>query len=282
MLAKDSSEIDPAGGTSCRVVPLSDARRPREAATPGTAATESRLREEKDRSEFFAESLRMKPQMARLSPDALEALIRKARIMRFADNALILARGEEMRLAGAVLCGGLRSSVTGYDGHEMSISVLRRGSFYGWVGLMAPTPSPWDMYAHGPTELLAIQITDFRRAMRDHTELNAIVAEGLSAKLRKAFDHMHILNLDGPEERLRRILVMLAGDRDMFAKGTVPRIKMTQEALGSFIRCSRPTVNKLLRDMERAGLIQLAYGEIVIPDLAALYPPESLERFHLR
>lgn len=261
--------------------PVDGAARCRPAPVPGSEPSGGQACEATRRTDRFARNLRMSPQMASLTPEVLHALARKARIMRFASNELVLARGEQMRIAGVVLRGGLRSTVTGYDGHELSISVLRRGTFYGWLGLMAPTPSPWDMYAHGPTEFLAIQITDFRRAMQEHSELNAFVAEGLSAKLRKAFDHMHILTLDGPEERLRRVLVMLAGDRAMFAKGAVPRIKITQEALGGFIRCSRPTVNKLLRDMEKSGEIRLAYGEIVIPDLTALYPPERLERFHL-
>lgn len=239
------------------------------------------MEETKYRTDMLAERLRMNPQMARLSPDALGALARHARIVRFEANELVLARGEEMRFAGVILRGGLRSAFNGYDGHEMSMSVLRRGAFYGWVGLMAPTPSPWDMYAQGPTEFLAIQMSDFRRVMKDFPAVNTLVAEALSAKLRKAFDHMYILTLDTLEERLKRTLVMLVGDREMFAENEVPRIKITQESLGSFVRCSRPTVNRLLRDLEKAGLIRQAYGEIIIPDLKALYPLELVERFHL-
>jgi len=223
----------------------------------------------------------MNPQMARLTPEARQALAAQARMMRFEANSLVLARGEEMRFAGLILRGGLRSSFNGYDGHELSMSILRRGAFYGWVGLMGPTPSPWDMYAQGHTEFLSIQMPDFRRVMKAHPEIQTIVAEGLSARLRKAFDHMYILTLDTLEDRLRRTLVMLAGDRQMFGKGELPRIRITQESLGSFVRCSRPTVNRLLRDLEKAGFIRLAYGEIIIPDLERLYPADQIERFHL-
>lgn len=235
----------------------------------------------KQRTKVLAEYLRINPQIAKLSCAAQEALARHARIIHFARDELVLTHGEEMRFAGVILRGGLRSTVCGYEGQELSMSVLRRGAFYGWVGLMAPTPSPWDMYAQGPTELLAIQMSDFRHVMKTHLEFNAIVAEALSAKLRKAFNHMSILTLDTLEDRLRRTLVMLAGDREMFDKSNPPSIKITQESLGGFVRCSRPTVNRLLRELEQAGLIRLAYGEIIIPDLERLYPLEQIEAFHL-
>ena len=233
------------------------------------------------RTDLFADHLGANPQLARLSRATQLELARHCRIARFDSNSLVLARGEEMRFAGVILRGGLRSAVNGYDGHELSMSVLRRGAFYGWVGLMEPTPSPWDMYAQGPTEILAIQMPDFRRVMKSFPELNTIVAEALSAKLRKAFNHMYILTLDTLQDRLRRTLVMLAGDREMFLESEVPSIRITQESLGSFVRCSRPTVNKLLRNLEKEGLIELRYGEIVIPDLNALYPVDLVERFHL-
>lgn len=228
----------------------------------------------------MVELLRINHDMAALSHDALRALAEHTRIMQFEGNSLILARGEEMIYSGVVQDGGLRSAYHGVEGDELSVSIQGRGAFYGWSGVPAPAPSPWDMYAQGDTELACIPTSDFRRLLHLMPELYETLSTALVAKLRKAYGHITLLAMNDLETRMRRILVMLAGDRTQLPSGTFPRIKLTQEALANFVQCSRPTANKLLRDLEKAGLISLAYGEIIIPDLDALYPSDPTERFH--
>ncbi|QBX99795.1 Crp/Fnr family transcriptional regulator [Rhodophyticola sp. CCM32] len=223
----------------------------------------------------------MNPTLAKLPEATLAAIAGHTRLTRFKANERLFSRGDEILLAGVIIRGGIRNSLIGYDGHEMSMSVLRRGAFYGWIGLVSPTPSPWDIYAQGETEIACFQISDFRNLMKQHPELNTMIAEALSARLRKSYDHMYNLVLDTLDTRLRRTLVMLTGDRTMFSSGDTPHIKITQETLASFVQCSRPTVNKLLKDLEKEGLIRLGYGEIIIPDLEALYPHAEVEQFHL-
>lgn len=222
----------------------------------------------------------MNPLLGELPAPTLEAIAKHTRLTEFEANERLFSRGDEILWAGVIIRGGIRNSLIGYDGHEMSMSILRRGAFYGWVGVVSPTPSPWDIYAHGPTQVASFQISDFRVLMKQFPELSTMMAQALTDRLRKAYDHMYNLVLDGLDARLRRTLVMLAGDRTMFSATETPSIKITQETLGSFVQCSRPTVNKLLKDLEKEGLIRLRYGEIIIPDLEALYPGQEVERFH--
>ncbi|MAX72425.1 MAG: hypothetical protein CMH66_01925 [Nioella sp.] len=228
---------------------------------------------------LLADQLRMNPLLARLSNGTLVALAEHTRLTRFAANECLFMRGDEIRFAGVILRGGLRNSLTGADGHELSMSVQRRGAFYGWIGLLSPSPSPWDILAQGPTEMACFQVRDFRALMQDRAELVAMVAHALSARLHRAYGHMSNLILDTIDVRLRRTLVMLVGDRTRFAPTDTPSIRITQETLGSFVQCSRPTVNRLLKDLEAQGLIRLGYGEIIIPDLQALFPSSKDEVF---
>jgi len=222
----------------------------------------------------------MNPLLAELPAPTLEAIAEHTRLTQFDANERLFSRGDEILWAGVIIRGGIRNSLIGYDGHEMSMSILRRGAFYGWVGLVSPTPSPWDIYTHGPTQVASFRISDFRVLMKQYPELSTMIAQALSDRLRKAYDHMYNLVLDGLDARLRRTLVMLVGDRTMFSAAETPSIRITQETLGSFVQCSRPTVNKLLKDLEKEGLIRLRYGEIIIPDLEALYPGQEVARFH--
>lgn len=239
------------------------------------------MTERDKRLEAHAERLRMNPQIAALPEEAVTALARRTRLIRFESGDRILSRGDEIRYAGVILRGGIRSSINGYDGHELSISIMRRGAFYGWMGILEPTPSPWDIYAHGATEFACIFCSDFRAVMKDHPALLRMLAQALNLRLRRAYDYMTNLVLDDLEVRLRKALVMLAGDRTLFSDETLPRIRITQEALGHFVQCSRPTVNKMLKDLEKRGLVELGYGEIVLCDMAALMATDPEDRMYL-
>lgn len=48
-------------------------------------------------------------------------------------------------------------------------------------------------------------------------------------------------------------------------------LHINQEALGEMIGLTRKTVNQHLSAFERAGLIQIGYGQITICDAAALH-----------
>ena len=70
------------------------------------------------------------------------------------------------------------------------------------------------------------------------------------------------------ERRVRRRLVELA---ELFpgADG-IPAITLTQEALAELAGAARPTVNKVLRDEEKRGTIELSRGKTRILDLEGL------------
>lgn len=187
-VSRDRTAIDsrPASLKSCRHA--GPARRTIEGYIP--------LSERDKRLETHAERLRMNPQIAALPPETVTALARHTRLIRFESGDRVHSRGDEIRYAGVIVRGGIRSSLNGYDGHELSISILRRGAFYGWMGILEPTPSPWDIYAHGPTEFACLFCSDFRAVMKDHPALLRMLTQALSLRLRRAYDYMTNLVLD--------------------------------------------------------------------------------------
>ena len=225
----------------------------------------------------LADCLRTNPQLASLPERVLRDLAKHTRIFHHENNDRLFSQGDEMQYVAVILRGGIRSSLVGYDGHEMSISILRRGAFYGWMSIGEPTSSPWDIYTYGRTELACIVVRDFRNVMARHPELTTLLIRGLSVRLRKSYDILANMVLETLDSRLRRMLILLSGDRSQFFDEEFPKIKITQELLGSFVKCSRPTVNKLLKKLEVDGLIEIGYGEIIVRDLHGLFPDRETE-----
>jgi len=220
--------------------------------------------------EFYRSCLVTSPLMRDLDQASLDALARVARIVGYADGESIHARDDVMTYSGVILSGGIRSSLTSQDGYEFSISILRRGAYYGTLGLLEPTPAVWDCSAYGTTELVVIQNRDYRSLMNVHPGLAIMLARATNYRLRKAYIKMSNIVLESLERRIRRMLIMLIEPDDGSGRTTIPEIAITQEMLGHFVQGSRPSVNKALRELERLGIVEIGYGLIRILDEPAL------------
>jgi len=219
--------------------------------------------------DFLKGCLVANPLFAELSPATLDQIARVTRLVSFAPEAPIAAHEEEMTFSGVIVSGGIRNSVTNVDGYEFSMSILGRGAYYGVIGLVEPTLSPYDCVTHGPTEIAMIANRDFRALLRHQPELAILAARAMQYRLRKAYGFMVNQLLDNLDRRLRRTLIMLANSGSA-AEGGVPEISITQELLGNFVQSSRPSVNKALRELEREGTIEIGYSVIRILDMKAL------------
>jgi len=223
-----------------------------------------------NQTDFYRSCLTVSPLFAGLSSTTLDMLADAARIIGFTPNERLHSRDDVLMFSGVVIAGGIRSSMTSVDGYEFSISILRRGAYFGAQGVIEDARACWDCYAQGATELVVVQNRDFRAAMSERPDLALLLAKASNYRLRKAYSMMSNLVLDTLERRLKRTLVMLIGASDGAETGKVPEIAITQEVLGQFVQCSRPTVNKALRDLENSGVVEIGYGVIRVLDLPAL------------
>ena len=222
-----------------------------------------------DRMELYRQSLLVNPMFRELSEAALDYLASKARMITFQPGERVVGRGDEIRFIAVVLSGGIRSSVTSVDGYEMTASILQRGSFHGVMGVPEPTACHWDCISFGQTEVVAIYCSDFRAALSQYPDISLMLAKSLNYRLKKAYSLISNATLQNLETRVRRTLVMLVGDPQY--RGAKPaHIAITQEALGHFVQCTRPTINKVLKDLEREGVLEVGYGYIRIIDVEAL------------
>jgi len=222
-----------------------------------------------DRTEFYRQALCVNPMFRELTEAALDHFARKARLITFEPGERVVARGDELRYTAVVLSGGIRSFVTSIDGYELSVSILQRGSFHGVMGVPEPTECQWDCIAFGRTEVVAIYCSDFRSALAQYPDVSLMLAKMLNYRLKKSYSMISNVTLQNLETRVRRTLLMLTGDPQY--RGAKPAdIAITQEALGHFVQCTRPTINKVLKDLERSGVVEVGYGHIRILDIDSL------------
>jgi CRP-like cAMP-binding protein len=105
---------------------------------------------------------------------------------------------------------------------------------------------------------------DFARLQRRHPGVNAVLVALLAEKVRRASERIVEAHYADAETRVRRRLLDLlplyaAGEGDC-------EVPLTQEDLAELAGTSRATVNRVLRDEQRRGAVELRRGRTLVRD----------------
>lgn len=200
-----------------------------------------------------------------LPPDVADKLRAEATLSKFDDGQLIQSRGDDRAGISIVHTGGARTGVYGKDGTFIMATILSPGHTFGELTIFAGIARTQDIIAAGPTEILQISATRFERL---HETEPVISRALLSVTLQRA--HVLLAMLDALrrlplKERLAQILFAM-----IQASGEDNQVRCRREDLAFMVGVSRMSLSKALKELALAGLVQLGYGRIIIPDGSAL------------
>ncbi len=214
--------------------------------------------------------------------------------LRTAGRVRALRSGERLFLRGdaadgvyCVLEGGVRVGAASMCGREALLALMGPASWFGEIALFDSGVRTHDAYAERDTTIFHVPRAALA-ALLDETpaywhEFGLLLAQ----KLRLAFDAIEESALLPAAPRVaRRLLLLAAGygeagrdpasDVAKSAAASVsardgahtarPIVHVPQEDLALMLALSRQTVNQILRQFERDGLLALRYGEIEIVD----------------
>ncbi|MDS1271864.1 Crp/Fnr family transcriptional regulator [Lipingzhangella sp. LS1_29] len=175
---------------------------------------------------------------------------------------------------GAVAYGGPRSNTgvwilrsgrlelaAGAGPHRVVLQVLRGGDVDGDIALLLDMPLPYTARALEDSELLHLDAPDFDHLLTSHPTITrrwlSSVAERLNAS------HMRIIGLLGGSltQQTARLLLEEADDDS---------VVLTQRNLAAMLGVRRPSMNRVLKELEAEGVIALRYSAIDIRDRGRL------------
>ena len=188
----------------------------------------------------------------RLAPAALKA------VHPLGKSPVIEDGGARLRLIAA----------THRNGKEVLISTIGPGAWVAWLPCFVPEPLATDYTAMPGSVFIALPISAVRASFNAHPALYPLVLKEIDKRMRLLMEWTSQSALLMPEQRLARLLTLLARDRKLGA--TDCSLAVTQAQLATLIGCSRQSANRLVANLARKGLIRLGYGTCEIPDLAAL------------
>lgn len=193
------------------------------------------------------------------------ALEEAGTLVRYAPGAVIQQRGDDRPGLSIVTEGAVRLSATGSDGETVVLSTLHIGDSFGEMTLFADIPRSYDAVAVGDTAINQLSRDRFTQVLDRQPALRDYLLSGLARQLSRTLQLLDDQRRLPASVRLAKTLLDFAepdGDRHI--------ARASQTDLAEAIAASRVTAGKALAELAAAGLIETAYGRVVVRDMGRL------------
>ena len=177
-------------------------------------------------------------------------------------------QGESQRHWYGVLEGLLKWSINAHDGRTVTLGGQSAGSWFGEGTLLREQPRRADLVAlrHSRVAMLPFETFDWLR--RTEAEFNEFLLRQINERLHWFMGNFAAHRLLDTDRLVARALVGLV--HPLLNPRGERYLTISQEELANLATLSRQRCNRSLMAMKREGLVQLAYGAIVVVDLDAL------------
>jgi CRP-like cAMP-binding protein len=219
------------------------------------------------------EVLRTVPIFSELSDEDITSLARLALRKRYPKDTVVFFENEEGDFFFTITEGRIKVTILGDDGREVILSVLGPGDFFGEMALLDNEPRSATAIAVEESELLSLHRNDFQSVLNDNKSITSALIRVLSARLRRANHQISTLALLDVYGRVARVIVDMAREEGKRLRdGRIAFRRATHQEIANRIGTTRETVTRMLKDLERQGLIHVEGKEIVVqPDFEKVF-----------
>ena len=207
--------------------------------------------------------------LADVPPDALRTLLGVARRRRFARNEVVFHRGDPADSLQLISKGRFSVQIATPLGDIATLSVRGPGEAFGELALLGrESKRSATVSAIEPGATYSVYSGDFDRLRREYPSVNDVLIGILAEHLRRLSDQLIEAHYVPANRRVLRRLCELAELYRGSSKSVV--VPLTQEDIAGLAGTSRATVNRVLRQEERRGTIELRRAKTVVLELDEL------------
>lgn len=202
--------------------------------------------------------------LAGVSAEDVSRLVAVAERRRFRRGQVVFHDDDPADALHLVSRGHFAVRVTIPTGETVLLAVIGAGDVFGELALVSDGRRGATVQAFSDGETLALHRDAFDVLRRARPQVDRSLAVILAERLRRLNDLLLEAHYVDADIRVRRRLLELGAAFD----GTIP---LTQEEIAQTAGTSRATVNRVLREEEAAGTVELGRGRTTITDAAALH-----------
>ncbi|HTN26139.1 MAG TPA: Crp/Fnr family transcriptional regulator [Burkholderiales bacterium] len=195
-----------------------------------------------------------------LSQDELNEISSHGVVRNYPKQAVILNEGDSSDSLYIVLDGRVKAFVADAAGHEVVLSTMGPGEYFGEMALDG-RPRSASIMTLIPSRFLIVPGDEFREFLTRHPAFALSLVEKLIHKVRSLTESVKSLAFMDVYGRVARLLLELAEDRD---GRLVIGERLTQQDIASRVGASREMVSRILKDLSLCGVITQSRAGIVL------------------
>lgn len=183
----------------------------------------------------------------------------------FRRRAHIVRQGDSGDSLHFLESGRAAVQVSTPDGDIVSTAVIGPGAIFGEQALIGEgTVRAAAVVALETVTTLALRRAEFDRLRTEHPTIDAVLVQALSQRVNRLTDQLVEALFVSAETRILRRLGELASAGS--GTGSSACVELTQEELAELAGTSRPTVNRVLAELARDGVVTVRRGAVDIDD----------------
>lgn len=202
--------------------------------------------------------------VSELSDEQLAEILSRARLRRFGRDEVIYHHGDPSVHLHVVVEGSVKLIREEESGREVLLWIVERGGIFGQQGVFG-TARPATAVAVTETTTLQLVGEVVRHVLEREPRIMFRAIEMIEARVNKLTETLEdVMLLDVPSRIAKYLL-------DPTRHGGAANVPLTQEDLAAAVGTTRVTVNKVLADLERRGLVRVSRlrVEVLAPELLA-------------
>jgi CRP/FNR family cyclic AMP-dependent transcriptional regulator len=223
--------------------------------------------------EFAAklELLRQIPYLRSVPGADVRALVTSLRERRYQAGDVIFRKGDPSEGLGVVLSGRVRTVISSPEGREQVLKMFGPGRTFADIAVFDDEPQPAEAIADSESAVVFISQADLLDCLKQHPDAAIDVIRLFASRLRAYKQMVEDLSLRTVVARVARLLVDRArGAQTLIEESASSHPEYTQDEIAAMVGSVREVVQRALKTLEYAGLIQMARGRIQIFDVDAL------------
>jgi CRP/FNR family transcriptional regulator, cyclic AMP receptor protein len=196
----------------------------------------------------------------------VQRVLAVARRRRFARGEVVFHRDDPGDSLHLIVQGRFAVRIVSPVGDTVTIAVRGPGESFGEMALLREgARRAATVVALEKAETLALYKDGFNELRRRHRSVDELLFGFLVDEVRMLNERLMEALYVPVERRVLRRLAELSASADGDGVGPV-EIPLTQEELAELAGANRATINRILRDVEKRGLVRLERGRTVVLD----------------
>lgn len=185
-------------------------------------------------------------------------------------KTVIFHEGTEKESVYFIHEGLVKTFKTDDNGHEQIVSILGSGDMFPHTGLFNRDTYPATAETLVDSVLLAIPVQSFERLLWDKPGISIKVMQVLSDKVKELQEALQQITGQDVRDRAISFLLKLAENNGVFRQGRVHiEVPITNQEFANAIGTTRETINRIITQLRKAGLLETNRNGFVIADYEA-------------